>query len=112
MRLNTVLTAIGLVALAQAAPHIEKRGTYETGVDVYMPAAATTSAATMMTSGTNYDVSVGGSAGLVYSPEYIMANVGDTVTFHFGTKNHTLTQSTFAVPCGAMSGGTCSLAQS
>lgn len=47
----------------------------------------------------NYDVQVGAGGQLVYSPPYLSANVGDTVTFHFLPKNHTATRSSFAEPC-------------
>jgi plastocyanin len=112
MQLITAFTAIGLASLAFAAPQMEKRGTYETGVDIsgdyysnYNSAPTPTPAADTSATATTHDVWVGGTAGLVYTPEYITANVGDVVTFHFGTKNHTLTQSTFAIPCGKMDGG-------
>jgi hypothetical protein len=48
---------------------------------------------------------VGGQAGLVYTPEFIFAEIGEVIIFHFNTKNHTLTQSTFPQPCAAMPGG-------
>ncbi|KAJ7460994.1 hypothetical protein B0H11DRAFT_2057691 [Mycena galericulata] len=48
-------------------------------------------------------VIVGGSAGLVYTPSNITAQPGDTVTFQFQVKNHTVTQSSFADPCRALS---------
>ena len=51
-------------------------------------------------------VVVGGQAGLVYTPEFIFAEIGEVIIFHFNTKNHTLTQSTFPQPCAAMPGGT------
>ena len=51
-------------------------------------------------------VIVGGQAGLVYTPEFIFAEIGEVIIFHFNTKNHTLTQSTFPQPCAAMPGGT------
>lgn len=50
-------------------------------------------------------VVVGGTAGLVYTPECVFAEVGEVIKFHFSTKNHTLTQSTFPEPCNAMPGG-------
>jgi hypothetical protein len=50
-------------------------------------------------------VMVGGTAGLVYTPEFIFAEIGEVIIFQFGTKNHTLTQSTFPEPCLAMPGG-------
>ncbi|KAJ7076128.1 Cupredoxin [Mycena crocata] len=37
--------------------------------------------------------------GLNYSPSNISAAIGDTVTFEFHPKNHTVTQSSFADPC-------------
>ncbi|TFK57139.1 hypothetical protein OE88DRAFT_100529 [Heliocybe sulcata] len=53
-----------------------------------------------------YDVTVGGAAGnLTFSPEAIFANPGDQVVFHFQQKNHTVTQSSFANPCGPKEGG-------
>jgi len=48
-----------------------------------------------------YNVTVGGSAGLVYTPEFVTAQPGDTIFFTFQQKNHTVTQSTFANPCQA-----------
>jgi len=55
---------------------------------------------------TVHDVQVGGANGsLVYSPNAIAANPGDQVVFHFHPKNHTVTQSSFASPCGPLAGG-------
>lgn len=51
------------------------------------------------------DVQVGASGQLLYSPEAIGASVGDQVVFHFHAKNHTVTQSSFADPCGKLDGG-------
>ncbi|KAK0465176.1 uncharacterized protein EV420DRAFT_1617905 [Desarmillaria tabescens] len=57
-------------------------------------------------SATVYDVQVGGAGGtLVYDPEAISAQPGDQVVFHFNPKNHTVTQSSFADPCGPKEGG-------
>ncbi|KAG7450379.1 uncharacterized protein BT62DRAFT_978558 [Guyanagaster necrorhizus] len=57
-------------------------------------------------SATVYDVQVGGANGtLAYSPEAIFAQPGDQVVFHFNPKNHTVTQSSFADPCGPKEGG-------
>ncbi|KAF8622239.1 hypothetical protein AX15_007178 [Amanita polypyramis BW_CC] len=53
-----------------------------------------------------YDIQVGGSNGeLMFSPEAIFAKPGDQVVFHFNPKNHTVTQSSFANPCGQKPGG-------
>lgn len=58
--------------------------------------AATVSAA-------DFPVKVGvdesNAAKLVYTPNVITAAEGDTVTFTFYPKNHTVTQSSFAAPC-------------
>jgi len=51
-----------------------------------------------------FDVQVGAD-GLSYSPPAIGASVGDQVVFHFHAKNHTVTQSSFAEPCGPLAGG-------
>jgi len=57
-------------------------------------------------SATVYDIQVGGADGkLVYDPEAISAQPGDQVVFHFNPKNHTVTQSSFADPCGPKEGG-------
>jgi len=80
------------------------------GGSVATDASVTTTAAVAATtagtaSGTVHTVVVGGTAGLVYTPSQITAQPGDTVQFQFMSKNHTVTQSTFANPCGAMTGG-------
>ncbi|KAK7049361.1 hypothetical protein VNI00_005962 [Paramarasmius palmivorus] len=60
------------------------------------------SAPTAATS-TDHKVVVGGPGKLTYEPSNINAQVGDTVTFEFRQKNHTVTQSTFNEPCRALS---------
>lgn len=51
-------------------------------------------------------VTVGGPGGVTqFNPSSVTANPGDIVTFVFMQKNHTATQSTFASPCSAASGG-------
>jgi len=52
-----------------------------------------------------HSVVVGGTAGLVYSPDTIEASVGDMVIFTFMSQNHTATQSAFTTPCEKLSGG-------
>jgi len=52
-----------------------------------------------------HDIQVGANGGLVFSPEAIAAQPGDQVVFHFTSKNHTVTQSAFASPCGPKDGG-------
>jgi len=52
-----------------------------------------------------HDVQVGAEGKLLYSPEAIFAEPGDQVVFHFHPKNHTVTESSFADPCGRKEGG-------
>ncbi|KAK6825191.1 hypothetical protein PG995_015219 [Apiospora arundinis] len=52
-----------------------------------------------------HTVTVGGAAGLVYTPAEVKAKKGDMVIFTFMSANHTATQSTFDKPCDAMPGG-------
>jgi plastocyanin len=44
-------------------------------------------------------VTVGEGGKLAYNPSNITAQVGDQIAFEFQSKNHTVTQSTFADPC-------------
>jgi len=56
-------------------------------------------------SATVIDVQVGAGGELAYSPEAVAAQPGDQVVFHFNPKNHTVSQSSFANPCGLKAGG-------
>jgi len=47
----------------------------------------------------NFIVTVGKNATLLYDPPSVQAKIGDTVSFQFMSKNHTVTQSTFDTPC-------------
>ncbi|KAL8778123.1 MAG: hypothetical protein Q9213_007566, partial [Squamulea squamosa] len=58
-----------------------------------------------MDKGMMHKVTVGGDAGLVFSPPTIAAMPGDMVEFTFMSKNHTVTQSTFPEPCKKMQDG-------
>ncbi|TFK30568.1 hypothetical protein FA15DRAFT_662553 [Coprinopsis marcescibilis] len=51
------------------------------------------------------DVQVGAEGKLLYEPEAVFAQPGDQVVFHFHPKNHTVTESSFADPCGRKEGG-------
>ncbi|KAI4169629.1 MAG: hypothetical protein LQ343_005568 [Gyalolechia ehrenbergii] len=62
-----------------------------------------------MAKGKVHKVIVGGEAGLIFSPNSIMAAAGDMVEFTFMSQNHTVTQSTFPKPCVKMQGGADSL---
>jgi len=47
----------------------------------------------------NHKITVGDGGLLAYNPTNITASIGDTVTFEFHPKNHTVTQSNFLKPC-------------
>jgi len=47
----------------------------------------------------NITVTVGAGGNLTYTPAEVQAEVGDVVNFVFTSKNHTVTQSSFANPC-------------
>jgi len=74
-------------------------GTTPAGSSTASPPAPTTSAPA---AGKDHKVLVG-SGGLTFSPSNITANVGDTITFEFRAKNHTVTASSFAAPCVPLS---------
>ncbi|PUU77784.1 hypothetical protein B9Z19DRAFT_1127824 [Tuber borchii] len=81
------------------------------------PAATGTKTATALTTvlpsataggssaATTHTVTVGGTAGLVYTPPQVSAAVGDLVHFIFMSNNHSVTQSTFAAPCNRLATG-------
>ncbi|PPQ74708.1 hypothetical protein CVT26_007559 [Gymnopilus dilepis] len=50
----------------------------------------------------DHKITVGANGELSYNPPNITANIGDTVTFEFHPKNHTVTQSSFLHPCEAL----------
>jgi len=53
----------------------------------------------------DHKIVVGDKGVLNYDPPNISAAIGDTVTFEFHPKNHTVTQSSFLNPCSAAEGG-------
>jgi len=63
---------------------------------------STTPAPSSTSSGVDHKVIVGGPNILSYSPSNITAQVGDTITFEFHQKNHTVTASSFEAPCRAL----------
>ncbi|PBP22257.1 serine-threonine rich protein [Diplocarpon rosae] len=67
--------------------------------------ATTTPVAAMSTAIATHTVIVGGTGGLVYTPDQVNAAVGDMVLFEFHSNNHTATQSAFTTPCDALAGG-------
>lgn len=51
-------------------------------------------------------IAVGTKAGdIKFNPENVTAAVGDTVTFHYWPKNHSVVQSSFAKPCEPLANG-------
>lgn len=64
--------------------------------------SGSTAPAPTSTGPTDHKVIVGGTGVIAYTPNNIKANPGDTVTFEFQQKNHTVTQSTFANPCRSL----------
>ncbi|KAL6803644.1 hypothetical protein J3E68DRAFT_446272 [Trichoderma sp. SZMC 28012] len=47
-----------------------------------------------------------GRGGLHFDPENVVAQIGDTVEWHFTAANHSLAQSDFAHPCNPLADGT------
>ncbi|KAI0929065.1 hypothetical protein AcW2_004876 [Taiwanofungus camphoratus] len=62
-------------------------------------AAAIFSVGAALVQGEVITVKVGENNTLTYNPSSVNATVGDTLFFEFLSKNHTITQSTFAAPC-------------
>ncbi|KJA16243.1 hypothetical protein HYPSUDRAFT_148004 [Hypholoma sublateritium FD-334 SS-4] len=54
----------------------------------------------------DHRITVGANGALAYSPPNITASIGDTVTFEFHPKNHTVTQSNFLNPCEPLQAST------
>ncbi|KAL6715276.1 hypothetical protein ACLMJK_007540 [Lecanora helva] len=50
-------------------------------------------------------ISVGANAKLAFSPDTVTADVGDTLTFSYYPKNHSVAQSNFNSPCHPLAGG-------
>jgi len=63
-------------------------------------------AALSVSAQTTHTVMVGQNQSLTYNPPNITASAGDIVSFVFTSKNHTVTQSTFAAPCTQLTNAT------
>ncbi|KAJ7491279.1 hypothetical protein FB451DRAFT_636830 [Mycena latifolia] len=77
-----------------------------TGTSSALPsvtASPTSTSPTPSSTSTDHLIVVGGPSGNVYTPSNITAQPGDTVTFEFHEKNHTVTASSFQDPCRALS---------
>src|SRR5271154_1639236 len=109
---STIAALAAFTALVQASPVLDERGTYEqpgvisvgdyyseatSTMDMAMPMAGyesvtpeavaanvvPTTASSAPAPGRTQYVVVGGTAGLVYTPEFIFAEIGEVVIFHF-----------------------------
>jgi plastocyanin len=70
-----------------------------------VPTSASTGASPTSTS-RDHKVVVGGPGVLVFNPANITAQPGDTITFEFHQKNHTVTASSFDAPCRDLASST------
>lgn len=101
--------AMGGASSSTAAPAATGVVTVTATVTVSGQAVTTTYATSATTttstpaSGTDHKIIVGGPNIIAYSPSNITAQVGDTITFEFHQKNHTVTASSFNTPCRALS---------
>ena len=61
--------------------------------------SSSTGTGTSSGASTTHTVVVGGNSTLSFNPPEVSAAVGDVVVYQFVSKNHTVTQSSFAAPC-------------
>lgn len=87
-------------AAAMGNSTAQPSATSSVGATATAPAASSVAPSATATSTTSQDhkIIVGGSS-LTFQPANITAQPGDTITFEFHQKNHTVTQSTFPAPC-------------
>jgi plastocyanin len=95
---NSTSTAAASAVTVTATVTVSDGQTITTTYGSYPGSAAPTTA-----SSTDHRIIVGNNGTLTYSPANITAQIGDTVTFEFHAKNHTVTQSSFADPCTPLS---------
>ncbi|KAI1156707.1 hypothetical protein F4825DRAFT_214820 [Nemania diffusa] len=60
---------------------------------------------TSLSTAANIEVTVGKDSKLEFNPSSITAQIGDTITYKFFSKNHAVAQSTFADPCHIQANG-------
>jgi len=53
----------------------------------------------------NHPITVGADAKLAFNPSVVTAAVGDTLTFSYFPKNHSVVQSSFTDPCHPLANG-------
>jgi plastocyanin len=63
------------------------------------PSDTNVAGASSVGTGNTIKIIVGGNSSLTFDPPHVQANIGDVLLFEFQSKNHTVTQSTFASPC-------------
>ncbi|KAF9068736.1 Cupredoxin [Rhodocollybia butyracea] len=98
MGANSTSTSSASVVTVTATVTVSGDATITTTYASYPGSAAPTAAMS-----TDHFIIVGNNGTLTYTPANITAQVGDTVTFQFHQKNHTVTQSSFANPCTPLS---------
>lgn len=79
-----------------SSPYLAATGRTPDGLVLHI---LTTDGNTSVGEQVDHIVQVGGVYGTQYFPSYVMAKAGDTVSFIFGTGNHTVTRSSFLDPC-------------
>lgn len=90
---TNVVTVTATITVTSASSTATATTTYVSYLGSASPSSLTSS---------DHRVVVGGSGKIFYSPANITAQPGDTVTFEFQQKNHTVTASSFATPCIAL----------
>ncbi|KAH8998300.1 Cupredoxin [Lactarius hatsudake] len=98
---------VHLIRPCQFPPHVNRQSNKKKKIKMRFTlasAALATIAAATSASAADIQVQVG-SNGLSFSPNSVNASVGDTVSFVFFPKNHTVTQSSFAAPCQPLASG-------
>ncbi|KDQ59248.1 hypothetical protein JAAARDRAFT_176046 [Jaapia argillacea MUCL 33604] len=91
---STTATAVSTVTVTTT---VTAPSTTYTSVYTSYAAPPATSAAYWQP--TDHKITVGKDGQLMFNPSNITAAIGDTVTFEFHPKNHTVTQSSFLAPC-------------
>ncbi|KAI0747628.1 Cupredoxin [Daedaleopsis nitida] len=92
---NATVSGTGSANVVTVTQTVTVNGATQT--TTYATTASGTATAT--SSAASHVVTVGLDGTIAFTPNTISAGVGDTVTFRFMSKNHTVTQSSFAGPC-------------
>lgn len=98
---NASTTAATATAAATGAVTVTATVTVNGGGETLTTTYGSYPGSAQPTSGTSQDhkIVVGGNGIIAFNPPNITAQPGDTITFQFNVKNHTVTQSNFAQPC-------------